>query len=306
MPERYCRAGEFVDYRQHSFLSFLLNQNESAILTEDKLQFHELCVRNKLPSPAIIAVFEPDLTDSRELRAQIETVAQNEGVFFKPRFGLRAQGVGCIGLEKSGQWQARIGGKSFEFDTWQQVFDGLSSIKQSLVFQKHLQNHPVLAGINPSVLHTIRLVTFRDGEEVHALEALLRLGKRGSLTDNISAGGIGVPIDLETNILGKGTTKNTADLPFSIHSCEPGGKEFVGLSVPFFEEAVELGKRVHEYFPEIFSLGHDIAILSDGPVIMETNHIWGDNQETFDVGHGSYRHFTDKILEIARTRKWIN
>lgn len=305
MPERYRRAGEFIDYRQHSFLNFLLNQNETSIITEDKVQFYNLCICNNLPSPSIVAILEPKKTESSKLADGLEKVARNGGIFFKPRYGMKADGAGRLSVAGSGQWSMMFGGEVFEFDCWQHVFDKLSSLNKPLIFQSQLENHPALAKINPSILHTIRLVTFRDQEKTHVLEALLRLGKRGSLTDNISVGGIGIPIDLNTKALGKGTTMDTADLPLSITTYEPGGREFVGMNVPFFEEVVELGKKVHDLFPEIFSLGHDIAILPDGPVIMETNHIWGDNQETFDVGHGSYTLFAKRIMEIAKTKNWL-
>lgn len=302
MPERFPRAGEFIDFRQHSFLGFLLNQNKTSIITEDKLLFHDLCARNGLSSPPILGVLDPPRTDSLELAARLEDAARNGGVFFKLRFGLKARGIGRMQWLDADQWSLNIGKDAYSSISWRQVFDKLSAINEPLIFQKQLRNHPVLAKVNPSVLHTIRLVTFRDCDRICVLEALLRLGKKGSLTDNISVGGIGIPIDSDTRTLGKGVTMDTIDLPHSIQSLEPGGEKFVGLAVPFFEEAVALGIKVHELFPEIFSLGHDIAILPDGPVIMETNHIWGENQEIFDRGYGACRLFAERTLQIATSK----
>lgn len=299
MPDRYRRAGEYIDYRQQSFLNFLLNQSKSAIVTEDKVLLHDLCVQNGLPSPTILGILNPREAVSKELASQLEKAAQGGGVFFKPRFGSNAECVGFLIVEDVGQWSVKMGREERSCICWEQVFEMLSAVNEPLIFQKKLTNHPILAKINPNVLHTIRLVTFRDGDEIHTLEAILRLGRKGSIADNISSGGIGIPIDLITGILGKGNSMNTGDLPLSIQSLEPGGRKFVGMTVPFLDEAIAMGKKVHASIPEIFSLGHDIAILPNGPVIIETNHIWGENQDTFDRGIGSYRLFSERLQQIA-------
>jgi Sugar-transfer associated ATP-grasp len=158
----------------------------------------------------------------------------------------------------------------------------------------------MLAKFSTSALNTIRLCTYRSSGDLHVLEAKLKLGKRGSIADTR---GHGVPILLESQTLTTGASRKIEDLPFSIKSLEPGAKNFVGFKVPFFDEAVSLGKKVHGCFPDIFSLGHDIAILPDGPDVIETNHSWADNQKKFGQGMGANRFYIESILKTIEVCK---
>ncbi|MEH6528300.1 MAG: sugar-transfer associated ATP-grasp domain-containing protein, partial [Sneathiella sp.] len=278
----------------------LLNQNSSTILTEDKVLFNDLCARNDILSPRILSLFDPSQTDSSELRAQLEEVASKASVFFKPRFGLKAQGAGRLSYGGTDRWSVKIGSEDIIHVIWEQLFNQLLSFNKPLIFQENLTNHPKLAEFNTSALNTIRLCTFRRKGELHVLEAKLKLGKKGSIADT---GGLGVPILLKSQTLTAGTSRQIEDLPFSKQSIEPGEKCFVGLKVPFFNEAVALGLAVHECFPDIFSLGHDIAILPDGPIVIETNHIWADNQKIFGRGIGANRFYIESILKTAEIRE---
>jgi hypothetical protein len=46
---------------------------------------------------------------------------------------------------------------------------------------------------------------------------------------------------------------------------------FEGFAIPMWSEAVDLARRAHETFPSMHFIGSDIAILQDGPVLVEGN-----------------------------------
>jgi hypothetical protein len=52
------------------------------------------------------------------------------------------------------------------------------------------------------------------------------------------------------------------------------GVVFDGWRIPFFREAMSMVVRMHEYLPGIHSVGWDVAITGDGPVIVEGNDDW--------------------------------
>jgi hypothetical protein len=52
------------------------------------------------------------------------------------------------------------------------------------------------------------------------------------------------------------------------------GIEFEGWEVPFYFEAVAMAKELHRRLYGIRSIGWDIAIGPDGPVIIEGNDNW--------------------------------
>ena len=53
------------------------------------------------------------------------------------------------------------------------------------------------------------------------------------------------------------------------------GVIFDGYTVPLYHEALQLCLKAHSYFYGIHSIGWDIAISENGPVIIEGNDNWG-------------------------------
>jgi hypothetical protein len=53
------------------------------------------------------------------------------------------------------------------------------------------------------------------------------------------------------------------------------GVVFEGYKIPYYEEAVALAKRCMDSFYGLKSVGWDVAITTDGPVIIEGNDDWG-------------------------------
>ena len=47
-----------------------------------------------------------------------------------------------------------------------------------------------------------------------------------------------------------------------------------GMTIPYFNDAVELVKHLHYNIPEIFTVGWDVCITPDGPHVIEGNDGW--------------------------------
>jgi hypothetical protein len=63
--------------------------------------------------------------------------------------------------------------------------------KRNFVVQEFLDSHPFFKRFNPSSFNTIRIYVYRSpkDEQVHILHTLLKVGGKGSVVDNIAAGG---------------------------------------------------------------------------------------------------------------------
>jgi len=301
MPEQYAAAGSFIDFRQHSFLNFFLNQKKTTILTEDKIQFAELCTEKGLRTAPIITRLNLQTPLSeKDLEGKLRPIARTEGLFFKPRYGMQGYGAGRISCDDDDTWSLTYAtGGRFDGD-WSEMYKILmENCKEELIFQPLLKSHPDLARFNPDSTQSVRFITFRDRETIRPLLARLRLGINDSLVD-ASHSAIGAPIDLNSKKLLRGSRKTTAILPESIETFGPNNIRLEGFEVPYFDQMQSLAIAVHEAFPEIFSLGHDIFILDDGPLILETNHIWGSPQFVHKEGLGSHQGFINAIIEIAK------
>src|SRR5690606_30911066 len=104
-----------------------------------------------------------------------------------------------------------------------------------------------------------------------AISAAIRLATGNATADNVSQGGLGARVDPVTGKLGKAVKVDEFfdEYHFSHH---PDTREaIVGTEVPFWKEARELAERAHALLGGIPCAAWDIAVLEDGPVIVEGN-----------------------------------
>jgi hypothetical protein len=141
------------------------------------------------------------------------------------------------------------------------------------VVEYYLTNHSDLADVTLGALATARILTVRDENgRIEATHAVFRMPQRqGAQVDNIHAGGIAAPVDLATGKLGRATDLGVrADSAW--HARHPvTGAPIEGRLLPFWPEALELVKRAHELIGDRVVVGWDVAILEDGPCLIEGN-----------------------------------
>ena len=141
------------------------------------------------------------------------------------------------------------------------------------IVQPRLVNHPDVAPLSNGALSTVRLVTIENERgEFEPTHAVLRMAIGSNTTvDNFHAGGIAAAVDLRTGELGRATD---VGLRPDVGWCEyhPNTKaRIAGRVLPFWPETLALVARAHAAFPDRVVIGWDIAILADGPVIVEGN-----------------------------------
>jgi hypothetical protein len=142
------------------------------------------------------------------------------------------------------------------------------------VLQARLHQHPFLNNIAPYTTNTIRVVTFRDrANEIHVHFSILRVGRRGNMADNWDRGGISIALDPTSGVLGKGVLKPKYGTQW-VEAHPDTGVRFVGLQMPFWNDVLDLCSRAAQVTPNLRSIGWDIALTPDGPVIVEGNPDW--------------------------------
>jgi hypothetical protein len=136
-----------------------------------------------------------------------------------------------------------------------------------------LSNHSDLSDVNLGALATARILTARNERgEIEATHAVFRMPQRaGAPVDNIHAGGIAAAVDLATGRLGRATDLGLrADSDW--HARHPAtGARIEGRVLPHWPEALALVKRAHERIGDRVAVGWDVAILQDGPCLVEGN-----------------------------------
>ncbi|MBN2215327.1 MAG: hypothetical protein JW723_13900 [Bacteroidales bacterium] len=148
-----------------------------------------------------------------------------------------------------------------------------SVIKSGYLFQKTIEQHPVISAINPNCINSLRIDTFIDKDgNIDVISAFIRLGLGDSIVDNISSGGCQVGIDVEKATLNKyGYTNISVGYGKVLTSHPDTNVKFENYHLPFFRESLDLVKKAAELIFPVRLIGWDIAITPQGPVLIEGN-----------------------------------
>jgi hypothetical protein len=148
----------------------------------------------------------------------------------------------------------------------------LAETKNDLV-EEFVVQHNDLMKLSPSGLNTVRIVTqLEKNNEVIILAARLRISVN-SVVDNLAAGNLAAPINLETGVVeGPGVY---SDITRSDEFKHPiTGQQIVGFQVPFWAETIKMIKAAAKFNTSNRSVGWDVAITNRGPELIEANHDW--------------------------------
>lgn len=142
------------------------------------------------------------------------------------------------------------------------------------IIQERIKNqNPEYAKFHPSSINTVRVVTVKDGPNVTILCCFFRMGVNSRHTDNCSSGGITTGINIENGTLEK----------WGVYKPEFGAKVdkhpnslilFEGHKLPHWEEIIQYVKKAHLLFYGLHSIGWDVAITTDGIMLIEGNDNW--------------------------------
>lgn len=146
-------------------------------------------------------------------------------------------------------------------------------IKGKYIIQERIYQHPELDRIYPKSINTIRLITLRKGDDIILASGTFRMGAGGNRFDNWAGGGIGVGINVQTGQLDE---EGTFRLGFGgrVKAHPETGVEFRTYQIPYYHEAANLVVQMHSFFYGIHSIGWDIAVTENGPMVIEGNNSW--------------------------------
>lgn len=200
-------------------------------------------------------------------QAEVARLLEGKEAFIKSATGWG--GVGAFRLHADGSIHKADGSK-----TGRRLPKLLTKIKgMDYLIQEMIQQDDRFSAVANSSINTVRCVTFRDRlGDIHIAASTWRMGDGRSVIDNGTSGGIVCGIDPATGrILGPGRT-----LAGASHEKHPlSGFEFEGAEVPDIQVIFETAKAAHRALGTGASVGWDVAMTPDGPMIIEGNDPWG-------------------------------
>lgn len=178
-----------------------------------------------------------------------------ESIFVKTPCSFGGQGIGEVKLSNDTDINS--------------LYNSLIKTGQTLVEEKIVQ-HEKMKALHPESINTLRIVTLSKDGKVYIINRLLRMGREGSVIDNITSGGIYAPINEEGLISHPAFCDKTGETLYA----HPTTKHFIiGFEIPFFKEAIELVEKIATAEKDMRYIGWDVAITPEGPVIVEGNNV---------------------------------
>lgn len=272
----FLRRLDHLNYQNPNFDEFN-GKMTCRVINQDKFYFYLFLSRLGFRTPRVYAFVKKrrlvyvddsyliDKTDSVE--GQLKSIfSQDIDAFAKPSDGMLGKGI----------FRLRIKDGIIYINGEEKTIDELVGIVLSAdyIIQERISQHKRMKALCPSSVNTIRLQTVMDKDGiVHPFGPGVRIGRMGSIVDNWALGGVFVGIDSKTGkLMDIGILKPKYGTKVTEHP--DTHVLFDGYDIPFYQEAERMVVELHEKMYRSHSIGWDIAITENGPVIIEGNDRW--------------------------------
>jgi uncharacterized protein (DUF3820 family) len=154
-------------------------------------------------------------------------------------------------------------------------YSGNKAVDDSWLVEARVRQHPFFDRYTDSCTQTVRIVTYiTRGGEVEILSAVMKITVAGRYVDTLGEVGMTASVS-EDGVMGR-AIKDAPEgglLYFDRHPETDAA--ITGEAIPDYDKAVALAIRAQSLVPQLRSIGWDIAITANGPVILEGNTYWG-------------------------------
>lgn len=246
-------------------------------IVDDKPMFRDHCNAHGIPSIMTVCDMDSRNRDGRTMSreqwcAAIEGI--HDRVFIKLIDGSGGEDS-FVAQRENGRWA--YCGCSGSIESLHDFCQKRRGDRRGWMVQPVLRNSVQMHDITSSnALATLRVVTCLDPGGPSILYAALKLVVGDNVTDNFShglSGNLIVPMDIQTGKLGPARGSLDRDWPriVSFDKHPETQATITGFTVPFWNESKALLLRAQTTLPQLRTLGWDLAITDDGPVVVEAN-----------------------------------
>ncbi len=182
-----------------------------------------------------------------------------------------------------------------DFASLREMYDHVRAAGSGLV-EECIVQHKGVSALYPYAVNTYRIVTVLSEGKANVVYAFIRIGNGGRFVDNINAGGMAAPVDVDTGVIQyAGFDKDS--VYYDVHPMT--GCPIVGYELPYWKEAVQMCLEAAHVIPKLGYIGWDVAVGTDGPQLVEGNQFPGHDILQMPP------HVPDKIGMLPRFRKFV-
>lgn len=282
LPGGRERSLWLVFFRSNVRLLSYLNRHQDMGQINDKYRFYRLCRDHGLAVAPILA-----RTSGGVLIPELQPLQFSGDLLFKPVSGSVGRGIECWDELEPGRFRLRGTSRrvmnreaasiTVSADPCRKAWElaayllNLAQTEDYLV-QPRLRNHPDLEPLTNGSLASIRVLTGMAPEGQPLIHgAFINLPYGDSVVSNVGDGGaVTALVDVDTGTLSMAFTGQIPHHLGTVHPCTDVG--IAGFLLPCWKEILELCRQAHRMVGPIVLVGWDIALTSDGPVLLEGNH----------------------------------
>jgi hypothetical protein len=216
----------------------------------DKIRFYDRCARFALRHPQVFAT-----TDQGAFR--LLTAIPEQSLLLKPARGEGGRGVRFLAPPAAYR------------ESWLRGVCG--ELKGPWLVQSRIETHGALCDLALNALPTARITTILNEANVpEVVSAVLRVASDpAAQVDNMKAGGLLCPIDLDDGVLGI-ACQGYGGGDYRMHPVT--GAVIEGRTLPDWNEAKALVVDAHaRAFDDYALIGWDVGFAPDGPILIEGN-----------------------------------
>lgn len=247
------------------------------VINQDKFYFYLFLSRLGIPTPKVYCFIKNKkilfADESYYLDKSLSTVEQLRVIFSRDVDAFAKPSDGMLG---KGTFKLLIKDGVIYINGIQKGIEEVMEMVLSAdyIIQERVIQHERMDALCSSSVNTIRLQTVMDKDgNVIPFGPGVRIGRNGSIVDNWAKGGVFVGIDAQSEKLKDiGILKPKYGTKVLEHP--DTHVRFAGYSIPFYKEAEDLVVELHKKMYRSHSIGWDIAITENGPVIIEGNDRW--------------------------------
>lgn len=262
--------GEYID-ETWFYYRVCYGRGRNHILLDDKVLFGQVCAALNLPAARTLLFTKQGTVRSPQAQiistdsdVQLALANASDSLIRKPAVG----SSGGLGIYR---YRRRQGDGVFVSSIGTLDYSALAKASRDgddVLIQEELRNHAAFLSLGANALLCLRVMSVFGKGRVDVPCALLKLAVEDGVVDNGRAGGIYIAVDLRTGRLAAEGVNERLERFTESPSSNTSFGEFV---VPHIEEVVSLTRRAAAAFSDLPTIGWDIAVTSEGPVIVEGN-----------------------------------
>jgi len=251
-------------------------------IVDDKVAFHFHCREHDLPTVPIVGRIgrARNSLDARLLEVTgpgpLESLLREnpDGLFIKPPGGSHGEGAFSVVAEGADvRWLDKV---SPVAEMYAYCRGRVGSTRLLLAQPRVRPARTLLRVMSSHGLGTVRAVTYLKGDDAHLLAACLRIPVGRNDADNFrhgESGNLVAGVDPRSGRLLLAHGSRRTDWPdiVDVDRHPDTGEVIEGFQLPFWPEIVDLCCRAQSRMPGLRTIGWDVAITEQGPLLIEGN-----------------------------------